>query len=93
MCDDAVTVEREQATIGSAGQWMLGKSFDASGSWGPQIVTVDEAAPGAENLAIATRLNGEVMQAAPTSDLIFDIPTLIEYCSTFARLEPGRRAA
>ena len=38
---------------------------------------------------LITRLNGEVMQDAPINDLLFDIPTLINYCSTFTQLEPG----
>jgi 2-keto-4-pentenoate hydratase/2-oxohepta-3-ene-1,7-dioic acid hydratase in catechol pathway len=71
-----------------SGQFTAGKNFWRSGAMGPWLVTADEIGdPGA--LQLETRLNGEVMQAAPTSDLIFDIPTLIEYCSTFARLEPG----
>ena len=40
-------------------------------------------------LNLETRLNSEVMQQAPISDLKFDIPALIEYCSTFCRLQPG----
>jgi 2-keto-4-pentenoate hydratase/2-oxohepta-3-ene-1,7-dioic acid hydratase in catechol pathway len=42
-----------------------------------------------EDLHLETRLNGEVMQSASTGDLIFSVPGLIEYCSTFTRLEPG----
>jgi 2-keto-4-pentenoate hydratase/2-oxohepta-3-ene-1,7-dioic acid hydratase in catechol pathway len=40
-------------------------------------------------LSLTTRLNGEVVQQATTDDLIFDIPTLIEYISTFTELAPG----
>ena len=71
-----------------SGQFTPGKNFWRSGAMGPWLVTADEVGDPA-GLALETRLNGEVMQAAPTSDLIFDVPTLIEYCSTFARLEPG----
>jgi 2-keto-4-pentenoate hydratase/2-oxohepta-3-ene-1,7-dioic acid hydratase in catechol pathway len=71
-----------------SGQFTAGKNFYHSGSLGPWLVTSDEISDPAA-LDIQTRLNGEVMQASPTSDLIFDIPALIEYCSTFARLEPG----
>jgi 2-keto-4-pentenoate hydratase/2-oxohepta-3-ene-1,7-dioic acid hydratase in catechol pathway len=71
-----------------SGQFTAGKNFWRSGAMGPWLVTADEVGdPSA--LRLETRLNGEVMQSASTSDLIFDIPTLIEYCSTFARLEPG----
>jgi 2-keto-4-pentenoate hydratase/2-oxohepta-3-ene-1,7-dioic acid hydratase in catechol pathway len=38
---------------------------------------------------IATRLNGMEVQAAPISDLVFDVPALIAYCSTFTELAPG----
>jgi 2-keto-4-pentenoate hydratase/2-oxohepta-3-ene-1,7-dioic acid hydratase in catechol pathway len=69
-------------------QFTAGKNFYRSGSMGPWLVTADEVGDAAD-LVVETRLNGEVMQASSTSDLIFDIPTLIEYCSTFARMEPG----
>jgi 2-keto-4-pentenoate hydratase/2-oxohepta-3-ene-1,7-dioic acid hydratase in catechol pathway len=69
-------------------QFTPGKNFKASGSCGPWLVTADEIPdPGVLNLE--TRLNGEVMQHAPISDLKFDIPALIEYISTFAELQPG----
>ncbi len=71
-----------------SGQFTAGKNFWRSGAMGPWLVTADEAGDPA-TLQLETRLNGEVVQSAPTSDLIFDVPTLIEYCSTFARLEPG----
>ena len=71
-----------------SGQFTPGKNFWRSGAMGPWLATADEVGDPA-NLELETRLNGEVMQSAPTSDLIFDIPTLIEYCSSFARLEPG----
>lgn len=71
-----------------SGQFTAGKNFWRSGAMGPWLVTADEVGDPAA-LELETRLNGEVMQSASTSDLIFDIPTLIEYCSTFARLEPG----
>ncbi len=69
-------------------QFTAGKNFLCSGSMGPWIVTRDEV-PEVEGLHLETRLNGELMQSSSTGDLIFDIPTLIEYCSTFTRLEPG----
>lgn len=71
-----------------SGQFTPGKNFWRSGAMGPWLVTADEIGDPA-GLELETRLNGKVMQSAPTSDLIFDIPALIEYCSTFARLEPG----
>jgi 2-keto-4-pentenoate hydratase/2-oxohepta-3-ene-1,7-dioic acid hydratase in catechol pathway len=71
-----------------SGQFTPGKNFLHSGGFGPWLVSADEIED-ASNLELETRLNGEVMQSASTGDLIFDIPRLIEYCSTFARLEPG----
>lgn len=71
-----------------SGQFTAGKNFLGSGSMGPWIVTRDEV-PDVGDLQLETRLNGEIMQSSGTGDLIFDIPTLIEYCSTFTRLEPG----
>jgi acylpyruvate hydrolase len=70
-------------------QWLLGKSFDQTGGFGPEMVTADCVVPGATGLRISTMLNGEVMQDATTSDMIFDIPTLIEIISTSITLEPG----
>lgn len=69
-------------------QWGPGKNFVGTGPFGPWLVTPDEAGD-PRNMELFTRLNGEVMQHAPVSDLLFDIPTLINYCSTFTRLEPG----
>jgi len=69
-------------------QWGPGKNFLASGACGPWIVTADEITnPGA--IELVTRLNGMVMQHARVEDLIFDIPTLISYCSTFTELQVG----
>ena len=69
-------------------QFTAGKNFARSGSMGPWLVTRDEVPDPAE-LRLTTRLNGEVMQEGRLADLLFDIPTLIEYCSTFTELLPG----
>jgi 2-keto-4-pentenoate hydratase/2-oxohepta-3-ene-1,7-dioic acid hydratase in catechol pathway len=69
-------------------QFIPGKNFPATGGFGPWMVTADEI-PDPARLTLATRLNGQVMQEAPVSDLVFDVPALIEYCSTFTELEPG----
>ena len=69
-------------------QYTPGKNFESSGAFGPWMVTADEIAdPSA--LTLETRLNGQVMQHAPISDLIFDVPSLIAYISTFTSLVPG----
>src|SRR5690606_31806980 len=69
-------------------QWTAGKNFVASGAFGPWLVTADERPDPAE-LSLTTRLNGEVVQHESVAELCFDVPALIEYCSTFTRLEPG----
>jgi len=69
-------------------QFAPGKNFFHSGAFGPYMITPDEVGDITQKELI-TRLNGEVMQHAPISDLLFDIPTLIHYCSTFTQLEPG----
>lgn len=69
-------------------QFTPGKNFMGTGAFGPWMVTRDEIADG-EVLQIQTRLNGEVMQKADTSMLIFSFPRLIAYVSTFTSLAPG----
>lgn len=67
-------------------QFTPGKNFTASGAMGPCLVTRDESG---DRIGIETRVNGETMQRGHTDELIFDVPALIEYCSTFTTLEPG----
>ena len=69
-------------------QWFLGKSLDGYCPMGPCIVTSDEIRD-VTKLRLVTRVNGEVRQDAPVSQLIFDIPTLIETVSRVMTLEPG----
>lgn len=68
-------------------QWDLGKSFDTFCPMGPWIVTADEL--DGTNTRVRGWVNGELRQDALTSDLIFDIPTLIETCSRGITLYPG----
>jgi len=69
-------------------QFTAGKNFPRSGSMGPWLVTSDEI-PDPAALSLTTRINGEVMQQAPVADLCFDVPHIVEYCSSFCQLEPG----
>jgi 2-keto-4-pentenoate hydratase/2-oxohepta-3-ene-1,7-dioic acid hydratase in catechol pathway len=69
-------------------QFHPGKNFYHSGSFGPWLVTPDEMGD-VTRQPLQTRLNGVVVQDAVIDDLVFDIPALIEYCSTFTQLEPG----
>ncbi|MBU6142708.1 MAG: fumarylacetoacetate hydrolase family protein [Betaproteobacteria bacterium] len=70
-------------------QWMIGKNFDASGSFGPVMVTADELPLGGVGLQLKTRLNGQVVQDANTRDMIFDVATLVSTCSEVFALQPG----
>ena len=70
------------------GQITPGKNFPASGPLGPWLVTADEI-PDPARLTLTTRLNGEVVQNAPTDDLIFTVPVIIAYVSAFTPLAPG----
>jgi len=69
-------------------QFIAGKTFARTGSFGPWLVTVDEI-PDPSKLSLQTRLNGEVVQKSTTDLLITGIPALINYCSTIMTLEPG----
>ena len=69
-------------------QWFRGKSQDTFAPMGPYLVTSDEVEnPG--NLHIWCKVNGEMRQDASTSDLIFDIPTIISTLSDGITLEVG----
>jgi len=70
-------------------QWTAGKNFDGTGALGPWIVTPDELPTGAAGLKLETRLNGQVVQSASTTDMIFDVATLVSLLSTFMTLECG----
>lgn len=70
------------------GQWSPGKNFPESGAFGPYFVPagdIDEL----DEMVLETRINGEVRQHAKLADLLFDIPTLIEYTTSFTRLSAG----
>jgi 2-keto-4-pentenoate hydratase/2-oxohepta-3-ene-1,7-dioic acid hydratase in catechol pathway len=84
-CYNEVTVREWQ---NHTHQWLPGKNFLASGAFGPWMVTPDEIAD-LDSARLTTRLNGQVMQDATIDQMIFSIPRLIEYCSTFTQLEPG----
>ena len=70
-------------------QWTVGKNFDGTGAFGPYLVTHDEVPPGGNGLKLRTRLNGRLLQDGTTSDLIFDVATLISLLSEACTLLPG----
>ncbi|AOR79232.1 fumarylacetoacetate hydrolase family protein [Novosphingobium resinovorum] len=69
-------------------QWFIGKNLDGFCPMGPTLVTADEV-PDVGALQLVTAVNGEVRQNASVSQLIFDIPTIIETISATMTLEPG----
>ncbi len=83
------------ANEGSVRDWLRhskfnvtqGKNFDRSGSIGPCIVTADEV--GTAPLRVTTHVNGEERQNDTSDRMVFKIPYLISYLSTFCTLEPG----
>ena len=72
-----------------ATQWTPGKNFDKTGAFGPALVTPDGLPEAMHGVRIQTRLNGETMQDASTSDLIFPVRRLVAILSEIMTLEPG----
>ncbi|MEM8944717.1 MAG: fumarylacetoacetate hydrolase family protein [Planctomycetota bacterium] len=86
-CANDVSARDWQAKWGG-GQWCRGKTFDTFAPLGPCLVTTDEIT-NPNQLKIKTVLNGETMQDWTTEDMIFDVPTLIEFLSGSTTLLPG----
>ena len=86
-CANDVSARDWQRLFGGS-QWCRGKTFDTFAPLGPCLVTRDEI-PNPNDLGIRTLLNGAVMQDCNTSDMIFDVPTLIEFLSGSMTLLPG----
>jgi len=70
-------------------QWTIGKNFDRTGAFGPLLVSADELPAGGAGLRIQSRLNGETMQDANTTDMIWDVAETIALLSECLTLEPG----
>jgi acylpyruvate hydrolase len=71
----------------AASQWTAGKNFEGSMPIGPEVVTPDEV--DVSDLAISSTLNGTVMQSSRTSLMLVDVPSAVEFFSSFTRLVPG----
>ncbi len=84
LCNDGSIRDYQRHTI----QFTPGKNFWRSGSVGPWIVTADEI-PDPAALSIETRLNGRTVQQSSIGDLIFPVPDLIAYISSFTPLAVG----
>ena len=86
-CANDVSARDWQSQWGGS-QWCRGKTFDTFCPLGPALLTADEIANPNE-LSIKTILNGQTMQDWNTNDMIFDVPTLIEFLSGSTTLVPG----
>lgn len=86
-CANDISARDWQKDFGGS-QWCRGKMFATFCPLGPNLVTSDEIA-NPNSLGIRTILNGETMQDWNTDDMIFDVPTLIEFLSGSTRLAPG----
>lgn len=69
-------------------QFTPGKNFPGTAPFGPELVTPDEIAD-LQAITVVSRLNGEIMQQSRVSDMLFPIPRIIAYISTFTPLAPG----
>jgi 2-keto-4-pentenoate hydratase/2-oxohepta-3-ene-1,7-dioic acid hydratase in catechol pathway len=70
-------------------QWDMGKNFDATGGFGPWMVSADEVPPGGKGLKIESRLNGKVMQSDNTDNMMFPVAETLVDISQAMTLEPG----
>jgi 2-keto-4-pentenoate hydratase/2-oxohepta-3-ene-1,7-dioic acid hydratase in catechol pathway len=70
-------------------QWTIGKNFDATGGFGPWIVTPDDLPEGAAGLRVQSRLNGQVMQDGNTQDFLWNVKEALVIISECMTLEPG----
>lgn len=86
-CGHDVSARDWQLKYGGS-QWCRGKTFDTFCPLGPCLVTNDEI-PNPNALALRTVLNDDVVQDWNTDDMIFDVPTLIEFLSGSTTLMPG----
>jgi acylpyruvate hydrolase len=70
--------------------WLQGKTWEASTPFGPYLVTPDELPGGTRpSLTLTGRVDGEIVQQANTSDLVFDPVALVRYISAILTLKPG----
>lgn len=84
-CYNDVTVRDWQK---HTAQWTPGKNFDGTGAFGPWMVTPEEIPPRSE-CRLTTRLNGQTVQQATLSQMVFTIEELIAYVSVFTELRCG----
>jgi len=81
-------VSERDFQLRQGGQWVKGKSADHFAPLGPFLATKEEI-PDPHALNLWLKVNDKMLQNSSTSDLIFDIPTLLSYISQFMTLLPG----
>ncbi|MBM4162011.1 MAG: fumarylacetoacetate hydrolase family protein [Ignavibacteria bacterium] len=86
--NDVTARDLQSKDIGNKLPWFRSKSYDTFTPLGPWIVTADEITFPI-HLKLECRVNGKVRQRANTRDMLFDVPTLIEFISRYITLEPG----
>jgi acylpyruvate hydrolase len=70
-------------------QWTVGKNFDSTGAFGPFLVTADEVPAGGSKLQLTTRPNGQIVQRADTSEMIYGVASVIAFLSEAMTFHPG----
>ncbi len=88
ICNDVTARSLQTRDINERHPWYRSKSFDTFTPLGPWLVTADEIKPPVR-LNLECRVNGKVRQRANTRDLIFDVPTAIQFISRYITLDPG----
>lgn len=86
-CGNDVSARDWQRKWGGS-QWSRGKTFDTFCPLGPALITTDDI-PNPNALRIQTQRNGQLVQDSSTADMIFDVPTIIEFLSGSTTLLPG----
>lgn len=84
-CGNDISDRNWQRGPGKDLQWWRSKGCDTFGPVGPFVVT----GLNYSDLALTTRVNGEILQYQRTSDLIFDVPEILRYISGYVTLEQG----
>lgn len=86
--NDITARDIQQKDFSLSRPWLRSKGFDSFAPMGPCVVTQDEI-ENPMNLELALKVNGEERQHSNTKEMIFDIPSIVEYVSAFTTLEPG----
>jgi len=86
--NDITARDIQQRDFSLARPWLRSKGFDTFAPIGPFVVTGDEVGD-PMSLSLSLSVNGEIRQSSRTGEMIFDVPSVVEYISSFTTLEPG----